>query len=139
MAPAQIMMRRWRIGSAPVGREPGNAEDSEESTPTQGTGPHPSQAWDAPRPRGASPPAAPPRRLLDPPHSGPASCEDLRALVTPDSLNAIAGDHRAACLVDRLSCCRWTLPSQPPLTVDSAVVPPISCPAQAPPGRPQPA
>ena len=72
------------------------------------------------------------RRILD-----PTSFEDLCALVTPDSLSAIAGDQRvAACQAMRLCCCRWTLPSQPPPTVDSAVIPPISCPAQAPPGRP---
>ena len=41
--------------------------------------------------------------------------------------------------VNRLCCCRWTLLTQPPPMIDSAVIPPISCPAQAPPGRLQPA
>ena len=56
----------------------------------------------------------------------------------PDSLNAIAGDQRVAIgFVNRL--CRWTLPSQPPPTLDPAVIPPISCSAQAPSGRLRPA
>ena len=38
-----------------------------------------------------------------------------------------------AAFVNQLCYCRWTLPSQPPPTVDSAVVPPISCPAPRPP------
>ena len=105
---------------------------------TQGTGFQPSLR--TLRVSAASPQAAPPQRLrstLD-----PTSFEDLLALVKPDylNLNAIAGNQRrfsalpAAC-VNRLCCCRWTRLSQPSPTVDSAVIPPISCPAQAPPGR----
>ena len=59
--------------------------------------------------------------------------EDLCALVMPDSLNAITGVQCVA-FVDWLCCCRWTLPGQPPPTVDSAVISQISCHAQAPQG-----
>ena len=55
-------------------------------------------------------------------------------LVTASAARAALCAARTA--PNRLCCCSWTLPSQPPPTVDSAVIPPISCPAQAPPGRP---
>ena len=60
-------------------------------------------------------------------------------LVTASAARAALCAARTA--PNRLCCCRWTLPSQPPPTVDSAVIPPIPCrgPAQAPPGRLRPA
>ena len=58
--------------------------------------------------------------------------------VTPARSQAISALPQAA-FVNRLCCCRWTLPSQPPPTVESAVIPTIFCPAQAPPGRLRPA
>jgi hypothetical protein len=76
----------------------GTAPSSPPPSPTQSTGFQPSHG--TLRVPAASPPAA--TAAAATPHSGPHLFEDLCALVTPDSLNAIAGDQRVACLVNRL-------------------------------------
>ena len=71
-------------------------------------------SWDPLRPSGSAPAASP--------RSGPHLFEDLCALVTPDSLDAIAGDQRAACLCQSLAA-RW-LSLLFPSPLDSAQSPP---------------
>ena len=70
----------------------GTAPSSPPPSPTQSTGFQPSHG--TLRVPAASPPAA--TAAAASPHSGPHLFEDLCALVTPDSLNAIAGDQRVA-------------------------------------------
>ena len=81
-----IWRGRPRSRARPCSRAP--PLSSPPPSPTQGTGFQPSLGTLR------VPPASPQAALL---HSGPHLFEDLCALVTPDSLNAIAGDQRVAC------------------------------------------
>ena len=82
-------------------------------------------------------PAAPPQRQAAPPQRLRRNLDPLQSLRGPVCIARSQASSALPAFVNRLCCCRWTLLSQPLPTVesDSAVIPPTSCPAQAPPGR----
>ena len=122
-----------RSRARPCSRAPPLLSTLQGSAPVEpATVPHaghwvPALPWDALRPSGF---AASGSAAAASPHSGPHLFEDLSPVCTGDArFSQRDGRRSARAFVNRLCCCRWTLPSQPPPTVESAVIPPISCPA----------